>query len=211
MSIKEGLFGPGMLKGSVSFLFSRVFSRTSFIVVVSFLSCISCLIWRFPYYVPFLVFISRVLSIFYVRYCTQFYFFNWATKENWSSLLAGVSRLIEDVTTDTALMRVSATRWGGTGCELCHLLPYIVEKFICYHDPMNGARRVLKFPPGGTPSMHAVYRERETVFHDWFERRKHGGGRRNSGTETDAWIMNMYFVFSCEEVDYNDRFASLVT
>lgn len=58
-------------------------------------------------------------------------------------------------------------------------------------------------------TMQAGYEERDVAFASWFKWRKNWGGRRDPTAETHAPIMDMRFVRSYEEFEYEGQNVSL--
>lgn len=130
---------------------------------------------------------------------------------NWFRLLANVSHLLDEVSTDTTSIRTTATPSYGTAGELRFQPPYSVEEYIHLHLPRTDARRFAIKPTCETFVTRAVLEDRETGDARLFKRWKYCGGRRDTTVETHTSFMDMPFIISFEEVAYKGRLAAFIT
>lgn len=83
--------------------------------------------------------------------------------ESLSRLLAEVSDMLDNVSTNTAFVRAFAIPSGGTGGQLLYPSQYTVEEYIRLHIPEFDARRFVILPTGDAFTMRAGLEDREMV------------------------------------------------
>lgn len=138
----------------------------------------------------------------HVSYSTWFLLFLSFTMENWFSLPADVSNLLDNVLTDTVSMGTPEISSGRTCGELWYQLPYSAAKYTWLHVAKIDTSWLAIMPPGDSCTIYAGYEEWEILFSSWIKRCKHWDGGLNQTDETHALLMNVHFVQMYEEVQY---------